>query len=64
MAGSGQGYIVSSNICRDSSCFSIKQVENKELGIIFQDPINNNMEQQVSTAFADNTNFTTDGENS
>jgi len=41
----GQGYIISSNICCDSSYFLIKDIEEKELGIIIKDPINENSEQ-------------------
>ena len=40
--------------------FSIKDIEEKELRIIIKDPINENSEQQVSTAFVDDTDFTTD----
>ena len=63
VVGTRQGYIVSSNICRDSSCFSIKEVEKKELGIMFNNLIKNNTEQQVSTAFIDEIDFATDREN-
>ena len=40
--------------------FLIKDIEEKELGIIIKDPINENSEQQVSTAFVDDTDFIND----
>ena len=43
-AWTGQGYIISSNIYCDSSCFLIKDIEEKELGIIIKDSINENWE--------------------
>ena len=63
IASIGQCYIASSNICRDPLYFSIKQVENKKLGIIIKDPITNHKEQQVSTVFIDDTDFTLEGSN-
>ena len=44
-AGTGQGNIISSSICCDSLCFLIKDIKEKELGIIIKDPINENSEQ-------------------
>jgi len=60
VAGTGQGYIVSGNICRDSSGFTIKQIENQNLGVEIIDLITKYIEQQVSTAFIDDTNFMSD----
>ena len=45
IVGTGQGYIILSNIYCDLSYFSIRNIENKELGIIIKDPINESYEQ-------------------
>jgi len=61
LAGTGQGNKFSGDMCRDVSCLIIKQLENKELGIICKSPSSQTREQCVSVSFVDDTDFITDG---
>ena len=63
VAGTGQGYMVLGNNCHYSSGFTIKQIENQNLGVEIIDPITKCIEQQVSIAFVDNTDFMSDRNN-
>ena len=62
-AGIGQEYIVSVNICWDSTYFIFMAIQEEKIGIIIIAPIIKAEEQQIAVAFADDTDFTTNGEN-
>jgi len=61
LAGTGQGNKFSGDMCRDISSLIIKQIENENLGIIFQSPVKEVQEQSVSVSFVDDTDFIAEG---
>jgi len=64
LAGTGQGNKFSGDMCRDISCIIIKVIENKRLGVVFENQATGERIQCVSVAFVDDTDFMTNGENS
>ena len=62
IAETEQGYIASSNICYNILCLVIKEVEAKELGIVMIALIIDKRIEEVSIAFVDDTDFSTNGE--
>ena len=61
-AGTGQGYIILVNICRDSLYFVIKSIEEEEKGVIIMVPITKEVKEQLALSFVNDTNFISDGE--
>ena len=53
----GQGNMLLDNIYHNTSYLVIKILENKELGIIIVAPLIKKIEQEISVAFIDNTDF-------
>ena len=62
LAGTGQGNVVSGNICQDSSCLILKSIENRKLGVAIKSPFNKEEVQQLAVAFVDDNDFISDGE--
>ena len=64
LAGTGQGNSLSGIHCRDVSCLIVKDIENKNLGMIIKDRINFHKEIRTSLAFVDDTDFYANGKRS
>ena len=61
LGGTGQGNSVSGAICRDTSCFIFKYLEEKKLGASIRAPISKEVFQRIAIAFVDDTDFYTNG---
>jgi hypothetical protein len=61
LGGTGQGNSVSGAICRDTSCFIFKYLEEKKLGAKLRAPISKEEFQRIAIAFVDDTDFYTNG---
>ena len=51
-------------MCRDVSCLIIKEIENRNLGIMFKVPMREEEEQCVSIYFVDDVDLITEGDDS
>jgi len=51
------------DICQDISCLIIKEIEKKNLGIIFRSNVSNEMEQCISVSFVNDNDLVIDREN-
>ena len=63
MAGTGQGNKLSGDICRDTSCLIIKQLEKRNLGVEMTSKVTNHNELISAIAFVDDTDLVVEGEN-
>ena len=62
LAWTGQGNVISENVCRDTSNLIIKHIENMNLGIIIKGPISKEEENETAVVFVDDTDFGSDGD--
>ena len=51
------------NLCRDTLCLIIRDIEKRNLGIIFKDPVEKINHQVVSISFVDNTDLVSNRDN-
>ena len=57
LRGSGQGNVLSSNICHDQSCFIFRDMEHDEMGVIIVTPITQQIIVQTALGFVDDSVF-------
>ena len=60
LAKKSQGNMVSINICTDSSCVILKDIEKEKLGTYVKSPLTTDSVQQLATAFVDDNDFILD----
>lgn len=62
LGGSGQGNVVSGNMCRDQSCIIFRKLEKDKLGILIVGPISAEEVRRAAIAWIDDTDFFTNGQ--
>ena len=62
LAGTGQGNKFLWDMCRDTPCLIIRQLEKERLGMVIKSLHAAKKHQKVSALFVDDTNLVTDGE--
>ena len=63
LAGTGQGNRFSGNVCRDSSCLIIRNIERMNVGMKFESRVSRERVLKVVVAFVDDNDMVADGEN-
>jgi len=63
MAGTGQGNKFSGDVCRDTSCLIIRQLEKRKFGVQMQSRITKKNELISAVAFVDDTDLLVEGDN-
>jgi len=61
MAGTGQGNKFSGDVCRDTSCLIIRQLEKQQFGVKMHSRMNNMNELISAVAFVDDTDLVVEG---
>ena len=60
LAGTGQVNVVSVNVCRDSSCIMLKDIEKENLGAHIKLSLTTDSSQQLAIALVDDNDFVSD----
>ena len=63
LAGTGQGNRFSGDVCRDSSCLIIRNIERMNVGMNFESRVSGEIVLKVVVAFVDDNDMVADGEN-
>ena len=62
LAGTGQGNRFSGDLCRDTSCLIIKEIERQKFGMIVVSNLSGQSVQKTAVAFVDDNDLIADGE--
>ena len=62
LAGTGQGNRFSGDLCRDTSCLIIKEIEKQQLGMNINSNVTNETVQKAAVSYVDDNDYVTDGE--